>query len=225
MRTCEWSFGVMVVAAVVGLAVRAAGEPGPNELTEDEAKDGFVLLFNGKNLDGWKAQSDKHFRVEEGKIIVDGTKGRSMLYYVGPDKKASFRDFELRLQVLTHKGANSGVYFRTKWQDRGYPDRYGYEAQIANTHKNPRKTGSLYKVKTVSDPPTKDDEWFDYHIIVKGREIAIKLNGKTVVEYTEPDDEKKRKPAGDMSSDDESPQTRQAPDAVRDRGSRDAVDA
>jgi hypothetical protein len=121
-----------------------------------------------------------------------------MLYYVGPDAGASFSNFELRLQVRTSKGANSGVYFRTKWLDRGYPDRFGYEAQIANTHRNPRKTGSLYKVVSVSNPPTKDDEWFDYHIIANGRDITLKLNNAVVTEYREPEAPEKRKPQGGL---------------------------
>lgn len=169
----------------------------PNQLLYDEQQQEFQLLFNGEDLNGWKSQSDKHFRVEDGKLIADGTKGRSMLYYIGSDGKASFDNYELRMQVLTHPGGNSGIYFRTKWQDKGYPDGFGYEAQIANTHKNRSKTGSIYRYKSIAEP-VKDDEWFDYHIIADGRKITTRVNGRVVAEYVEPDDEKKRKPAGGL---------------------------
>jgi hypothetical protein len=170
----------------------------PNTLTAEEVQQGFVLLFNGRNLEGWKAQAGDQFRVEAGRIISDGTKGRSMLYYVGRDGKASFSDFELRLQVFTHKGGNSGIYFRTRWQPGGFPDAYGYEAQIANTHRNPRKTGSLYTIADVKESPVKDDEWFDYHVVANGRGIAVKVNGTVVSEFEEPADPAKRKPLGDL---------------------------
>jgi hypothetical protein len=43
------------------------------------------------------------------------------LLYVGPIEQAQFRDFEAEIEVLTHTGANSGVYFHTAWQDSGWP--------------------------------------------------------------------------------------------------------
>lgn len=170
----------------------------PNQLLQQEKDQGFQLLFNGKNLDGWKAQMKTHFRVEDGKIIADGTRGRSMLYFVGKDGKASFNNFELRLQVLTHKGANSGIYFRTRYQARGYPDNFGYEAQIANTHKNPQKTGSIFRIRKIAKSPTKDNEWVDYHIIANGRSITITIDGNVVTTYKEPEAESKRKPSGHL---------------------------
>ncbi len=53
---------------------------------------------------------------------------------------------------------------------------------------NLRRTGSLYGVSDVKDPPTKDNEWFKYNIKVEGKHIVLKLDDKTVVDYTEPDD-------------------------------------
>ena len=192
---------LLLICAMVALvpdSLVAVETQNPNRLSPEEIKAGFHLLFNGANLDGWKAQSEKNFRVKDGRIIADGTKGRSTMYYVGPKGEASFVNYELRLQVLTRKGANSGIYFRTKWQKSGYPDKFGYEAQIANTHKNRFKTGSIQKIRNITKSPVKDDEWFDYHIIAKGRSITLKLNGKVISEYVEPEDERKRKPTGDL---------------------------
>ena len=150
-------------------------------------KDGFYELFNGKNLDGWTInESPASWKVDDGKIVVKGP--RSHLFYSGKVNKANFRNFEARLQVLTKKGANAGFYFHTKFQKNGWPKK-GYEAQINATQGDPKKTGSLYGVRNVMNTaPHKDEEWFDYHITVKGKSITMKVNGKTTVEYTEPKD-------------------------------------
>ena len=192
--------GLGACVGAVGAADAAAPTTGPagvapaapNALTDAEKKAGFELLFDGKTLDGWKAQSPGKFTVEDGKIIANGKRGRGMLFYVGKAQDHAFKDFEFRAQVYTHPGGNSGIYFHTKVVDRGFPDAYGYEAQIATTHKNPQKTGSLYKVRPVKSPPVKDDEWFDYTICVKGRRVIIKLAGKAVVDYAEPEGDPKK---------------------------------
>ena len=57
-----------------------------------------------------------------------------------------------------------------------------------NTQGDPKKTGGLYGVKDNFEAPVKDNEWFDYEVIVKGKQIQIKINGKTITDYTEPDD-------------------------------------
>jgi hypothetical protein len=152
-----------------------------------DKEEGFVPLFNGKDLTGWKAnESPETFKVEDGKIIANGN--RSHLFYVGDVKNHDFKDFELKAQVLCKTNSNSGIYFHTQFQDKGWPEK-GFECQVcANGYKDPRKTGSLYAVKDLAEAPAKDDEWFDYHIIVKGKSVTTKINGKVVVEWTQPDD-------------------------------------
>ena len=155
-------------------------------------EEGFITLFNGKDLDGWKSNEEKPgcFAVlPDGVLQVKG--GRAHLFYVGPDGKPEFGDFEFRAQVKTTPGSNSGVFFHTKYQEKGWP-QYGYEAQVNSTHRDPRKTGSIYAVKDVmNDAPSKDGEWFDYLIRVEGQRIVIKVNGKVVVDYLEPEDRSK----------------------------------
>ena len=152
-----------------------------------DKEEGFVPLFNGKDLTGWKAnESPETFKVEDGKIIANGN--RSHLFYVGDVKNHDFKDFELKAQVLCKTNSNSGIYFHTQFQEKGWPEK-GFECQVcANGYKDPRKTGSLYAVKDVAEAPAKDDEWFDYHIIVKGKSVTTKINGKVAVEWTQPDE-------------------------------------
>lgn len=165
----------------------------------------FTSIFNGRDLTGWKSNEETPgcFTVEEGAIKVSG--GRAHLFYVGADGKAAFTDFELKLKVKTMPKANGGVYFHTVYEDKGWPSK-GFECQVNATHKDPKKTGSLYGVvdvlvlapgekappgnledHVVDKAPNTDGEWFDYHIIVKGKTITVKVNGVTTVEWTEPE--------------------------------------
>ena len=147
------------------------------------AEDGWVTIFDGKSMDGWKASENKDsWSVENGALKCDGP--RSHLFYTG-DKKP-FVNFEFKCEVMTKPGSNAGIYFHTKYQEEGWP-KYGYEAQVNVTHRDPKKTGSLYGVVDVSSPPCKDNEYWTQHIIVKGKKITIKINGETVVDYTEPE--------------------------------------
>ena len=141
-------------------------------------------LFDGKTLDGWKASENKDtFTVQDGTIRVKGP--RSHLFYVGPVHDHNFTNFHWKADVLTKPKANSGMYFHTEYQETGWPNK-GYEVQVNNTHKDWRKTGSLYAIKDVKESPAKDNEWFTQEVIVRDKHIVIKVNGEVTVDYTEP---------------------------------------
>jgi hypothetical protein len=147
--------------------------------------EGWIKLFDGKTLNGWTPSENKEcFSVQEGKIVVNGP--RSHLFYTGPVMGANFTNFEWKADVMTRPNSNSGMYFHTQYQETGWPDK-GYEVQVNNTHSDWRKTGGLYAIVDVKDAPAKDNEWFTQHIIVIGKHITIKVNGKITVDYTEPD--------------------------------------
>jgi hypothetical protein len=86
---------------------------------------------------------------------------------------------------MTKPGSNSGIYFHSQPED-SWPSM-GHEAQVNNTQTDPVKTGSLYAVVKVYEAPAKDNEWFTEEVIVKGKNIVIKVNGKLIVDYTEPE--------------------------------------
>jgi hypothetical protein len=148
-------------------------------------EDGWKSLFDGKSLDGWKINEHKEaWSVEDGAIKAAGD--RSHLFYVGDDKP--FKNFHFECQVMTKKNSNAGIFFHTKFQNDGWPAQ-GYEAQVNNTfNKDPQKTGTLYNTVKVLEAPAKDDTWFKYEIIVKGKHVQVLIEGKKVVDYTEPDD-------------------------------------
>ncbi|MDP6467693.1 MAG: DUF1080 domain-containing protein [Pirellulaceae bacterium] len=150
------------------------------------ADDGWKTLFDGKSMKGWKANENKDsWKVVDGVLVCAGP--RSHLFYTGDDKP--FVNFEFKADVMTKPGSNAGIYFHTKYQEEGWP-KNGYEVQVNVTHRDPKKTGSLYGVVNVSDPPCKDNEYWTQHVIVQGKQIVIKINGKTVVDYTEPENVK-----------------------------------
>ena len=143
----------------------------------------FVSLCNGKDMNGWKTSEENpsSWKVIDGMLVCDGP--RCHLFYTG--EMAPFDNFHFIAEVKTTPGSNAGIYFHTKYQPSGWP-KYGYECQVNITHKDPKKTSSLYAVENVADPGLKDNEWYTQEIIVKGRRIQLKVNGKTLVDYTEP---------------------------------------
>lgn len=151
-----------------------------------QSSNDWISLFDGESLDGWKAsENPETFSVEDGKIVADGP--RSHLFYVGSVNNHSFKNFEFKADVMTTEGSNSGIYFHTEYQDEGWPSK-GYEAQVNNTYEgDPRRTASLYGIDDIENPPATDGEWFTMYIKVEGKDITIKVDGETMVEYTEPD--------------------------------------
>jgi len=152
------------------------------------AESEWIDIFNGKDLTGWKVSEENpdSFQVVDGILVVDGP--RAHLYYQEDGADAKLRNFEFEAAIKTFPSANSGVFFHTRWQERGWP-RHGYEAQVNATHDDPRKTGSIYNVKDVlNDAPHEDGEWFIYNVRVEGKRIAIRVNGEIVNDYTEPED-------------------------------------
>ncbi len=65
------------------------------------------------------------------------------------------------------------------------------------SHKDPKKTSSLYGIDNVADPGVKDNEWYTQEIIVKDNHIVLKVNGKTMVDYTEPQGKESSEPGFD----------------------------
>lgn len=148
----------------------------------------WVSIWDGETFEGWRKNEEnpESFQIEDGRIVVDGP--RAHLFYDGPVGNADFDDFELRAEVYTYPSANSGIFYHTEYLAEGWPEQ-GYEAQVNATHSDPRKTGSLYGVNDVmNDAPHADEEWFTYHIIVDGQQIVHRVDGETVMQFTEPED-------------------------------------
>ena len=173
--TMRYLSALLVAAFVTIAGVRLPAQPDA----------GWVSLFDGKTLNGWKVgENAATFKVEDGYIVVNGP--RAHLYYDGPVQNHEFKNFEFKADVMTTAGSNSGIYFHTVYQEGGWPAK-GYEVQVNNSHTDPKRTAGLYRVKDNMEAPAKDGEWFTMQIVVKGKHVTTMVNGKTIVDYTEPD--------------------------------------
>lgn len=155
------------------------------------AQDGWISLFNGKDLTGWKIGGDQSsFRVTDGAIVANGPPAHA--FYDGPVNQHDFKNFELKVDVMPAPNSNGGIYFHTEFQTSGFPSK-GFEVQVNNTYsRDPVKSGSLYHVKDVGasdiEGLTSDNKWFTEHIVVQGNTVVIDIDGKELVRWTQPAD-------------------------------------
>ncbi len=146
--------------------------------------EGFTVIFDG-SWEGWRVnENPKAWTLVGGALRAQGD--RSHCFYVGGEQP--FKDFQLKVDVMTEPGSNGGIYIHTKYQDSGWPFG-GYETQVNQTQGDWRKSGSVYSVQDVKEDGikgiVKDNEWYTHHVIVKGGNIKIYLNGKLVNDFTE----------------------------------------
>lgn len=149
---------------------------------------GFVSLFNGKDLTGWRTypETTGDWKVENGVLVGRGPE-RNHLVTVRDD----FTDFHFLVEAKINAKGKSGQVFRVQeFQQGAIP--LGYEAQIdSGSHRN--KTGSLYVQVGVATPAVNPihevlippDTWFTQEVIAQGNRIIIKVNGKVVTDYVD----------------------------------------
>jgi hypothetical protein len=163
-------------------SLRAEDEPCNYPPASAIGSDGWINLFDGKDLNGWKlsdtAQSKVH--VEDGKIVMGGPTSHLFTDW-------QFKNFIFEADVMTTPGSNSGIYFHTHYQEHGFP-KTGYESQVNVSHRDPVKTGSLYHVVKLYKTPAKDNKWWKQTIIVEGHHIIVKIDDEQVIDYTQPAD-------------------------------------
>ena len=141
------------------------------------AQDGWISMFDGKTLTGWKAnEHPESWKVVDDAITVDGP-ANHLFWMVRECENCEFR----AVVKLNHSG-NSGIYFRTAFGP-GFPK--GYETQVENTSPDPQKTGSLYSYSKVGVQLVPDDTWLTQDMIANGNHIIIKVSRKTVADYVD----------------------------------------
>ena len=150
--------------------------------------DEWTPLFNGKNLDHWKANNDPDsFTVVDGVLRIQASGNTSAhLFYVGEDNL--FRNFELKATVRAEPNSNCGIFVHTDMstRDKALHLAKGYEVQLNSSQKEKRKTGSLYGIVDYDKSPVDETEWFNIYIKVIDKRIIVKVNDQEVVDYTEP---------------------------------------
>jgi hypothetical protein len=153
---------------------RAAPSPAPD-------KDGWVQLFNGKDLTGWTTHPEETnaWKVAGGEIVGQGA--RSHLF----TERGDFADFHFRAEVRVNTTGDSGVYFRAPFNLDGadrWPD--APEAQINNNPDgDPLKTGALHdNIARFHRLIVKKEEWFTLEVVARGPKVTVIVNGQVTAE-------------------------------------------
>jgi hypothetical protein len=166
-------------------AALALWPPCAAQTTDDKEKaDGFVPLFNGKDLAGWKSYAGKAevWAAEDGLVVCKDRGGG----WLGTVK--DYADFELRLEYRITPGGNSGVYIRAP--EQGHISRVGMEIQILDDH-HPKYakidfyqyTGAIYHVIGPTRRTGKPaGQWNAMTIRAHGRRVQVFLNGPKIVD-------------------------------------------
>jgi hypothetical protein len=148
-----------------------------------ESEEGFVPLMDGKTFNGWKIAQENQstWKIEDGVFVANGE--RCHLFYDGDLKP--FKNFHLKVEVMTEPISNGGIYFHTKYQPEGWP-KAGFESQVNNTHGDWIKTGSLYGLVNIGTAAAQDKKWWTQEIIVEGSTVTLIVDGKRIFQYIEP---------------------------------------
>lgn len=160
--------------------VPALEEPtadGHNWLSREELEAGWVRLFDGQTLFGWKANSDLNWTVKEGIISADTGKPGLLC------TTTRFANYELRCDYKLAPGGNSGIFLRTPMVPTD-PAVDCYELNMCDTHPA-FGTASLVKRIKPETPVIGDGDWHSFHVRVDGPKVTVQFDGKQVLEYTD----------------------------------------
>jgi hypothetical protein len=177
IMNCQTSFALVVCLSFANAT--AAVNEAPKLLSDAELADGWVALFDGETLFGWKAASKADWQVKDGAIVVTG--GEKGLLCTSVE----FDNYVLKADFRAAKNTNSGIFLRTP-QKVGMNDitTKCYELNIAPPD-NPFPTGCYVGRSKGSPVPERAGEWQSYEVTVDGAKSTVKLNGETVLEYTD----------------------------------------
>jgi len=148
-----------------------------------EVEPGFTSLSDGKTFEGWKMADENKdtWTIQDGAFVAHGN--RCHLFYEGDGKP--FKNFHLKVDVMTDANSNGGIYFHTRYQPDGWP-KGGFECQVNNTHSDWIKTGSLWGLVNIGSAPSQDGKWWTQEIVVQGNSVTVLVDGKKVLQYVEP---------------------------------------
>ena len=162
-------------ATSIGDAADESPPAAPNRLTAKELAAGWILLFDGESLFGWKAASKTDWQVVDGEIRA--ARGEVGLLHT----TTQFADFELTCDFKAAPKTNSGIFLRTSPQPAG-PTRGCYELNIAGPQQSPFPTGSLVG-RQKGTFSSADNRWHTYHVVARGGNFSVRLDGRPVLTW------------------------------------------
>lgn len=174
--------GLLVALLALGPGLANSGE-------EKAPEEGFVSIFNGKDLKGWEGDL-KLWKVVDGNLVGDSP-GIKKNEFLATEK--TYSDFELRLEFKLHKGVgNTGIQFRSK-RDPSSSEVSGYQADVGEKYwgclyDEHRRNKVLVQAPPELEKTLKKDDWNTYVIRAEGDHITLKVNDVTTVDYNEPDE-------------------------------------
>jgi Domain of Unknown Function (DUF1080) len=154
--------------AAVPFTGPASGQAGP---------DGWITLFDGKNLDAWESATtaEVSYAIEDGSLVAHKKDPKKTVFLVS---KQSFKNFEIRAEFWVSEDANSGIFIRC--EDPKKPGaKTCYECNIFDTRPDPSYgTGAIVYHAEVNPMPKAGGKWNTMEISAKGRDLAIVFNGQ-----------------------------------------------
>jgi hypothetical protein len=185
----------LVFAAAAAIWAGSAAAQAPNTLTPQEQKEGWTLLFNGKDLSGWtNFGRGSEWKVQDGAILMQSDLAGGLF------TTDSFDNFVLRIDFRTTPDVNSGVYIRYTPRDPaqarakkgegkkggGMP---GYEINIRETEVRPVKdssgnydTGSVMGAIRAEPVEIVAGKWHSFEITAQGDHLTVAMDGKKIAD-------------------------------------------
>ena len=171
--------------------------PAPNTLSPKDKTDGWQMLFNGKDIEGWSIKSGKATYKIEGDVIVGTTVKGSPNTFLVTDKQYS--DFELQFDTKLHNNLNSGCQIRSLLKnvdkDKFGGRLYGPQVESEASGEKGAEAGYIYgeacggwmtpKAKLKPHKHFKDGEWNTYRIVAKGARIQTFINDQPIEDLTD----------------------------------------
>jgi hypothetical protein len=168
-----------------------------------QADEGWVSLFDGKTLDGWKVNGGfASYKVEDGSIVGTTVEGSPNTFLC----KGDFQDFALELEVKCDPSLNSGIQIRSHVYSKDDPDPknsrragvvYGPQCEIARKeagvaarfYDEGRRGQWLHEIKPEAKDAFQDDGWNRYKIVVQGNRYRSWINGIPAADFTDDTDQ------------------------------------
>lgn len=170
-----WILVIFVPGLTLAQTTPLAPTPG---LTRDQVHEGWISLFDGSTLYGWKPVSNANWQVESGEIRVsEGERGLLRT-------TSQFDDFEMTVDFKAAPRTNSGIFLRTSPRPKSVTGDC-YELNIASALDHDFPTGSLVgRAKCSLD--VADEQWHRFRILADGPSIKVWLDDAEALDYVDP---------------------------------------
>lgn len=171
------NLGVIVALTLCAATSLIADETALNKLASEQIREGWIQLFDGETLFGWKSTGHNNWRVENGTITADSGAIGAL------HTTMEFSDYEFFCEFLLEKDANSAVFVHSRFNPQN-PVTECYEVNLCDNH--PKfKTGGIVG----HAPPDKfvpgEGGWKSMHLVVRGPHIEVMIDGMKVLDFSD----------------------------------------